>query len=71
MNWKGFGRKRYEPNFTALFRYSPEGSEKTTRKRSQDRNPPGRNLNPGHPEYEAGVLATRPRHSVSFCVDAA
>jgi hypothetical protein len=29
----------------------------------QDSRSPGRDLNPGSPEYEAGVLITRPRRS--------
>jgi hypothetical protein len=31
---------------------------------SQDRPSPGRDFNPGPPEYEAGVLTTRPQLSV-------
>jgi hypothetical protein len=32
--------------------------------RSQDNRSPSRDLNPGAPEYEAGVLTTRSRLSV-------
>jgi hypothetical protein len=65
MNWKGCGRKRSCPDL----RYYPviclEGLRKTTKNLSQDRRSLGRDLNPGPPEYEAGVLTTRPRRSVS------
>jgi hypothetical protein len=39
---------------------------KTTKNLSQDRRSPGRDLNPGPPEYEAVVLNTRPRLSVPY-----
>jgi hypothetical protein len=59
MNWKGCGRKRSWPNL----RYYPgiclEGLTKTTKNLSQHSRSPGRDLNPGPPEYEAGVLTTR------------
>jgi hypothetical protein len=35
-----------------------------TKNLSQDNWSPGRDLNPGHPEYEAGVPTSRPRRSV-------
>jgi hypothetical protein len=41
-----------------------EGLRKTTKYLSQDSRSPGRKLNHGPPEYEAGVLTTRPRRSV-------
>jgi hypothetical protein len=40
-----------------------DGLRKTTKSRSQDKRSPGRDLNPRPPEYEAGVLTTRPRRS--------
>jgi hypothetical protein len=43
---------------------SMEGLRKTTRNLSQKSRSPGRDLNPEPPVYEAGVLNTRPRHSV-------
>jgi hypothetical protein len=53
-------------------RYYPgnflEGMRKTTKNLSQDSRSPGRGLNPGLPEYEAGVLITRPQRSVTFRV---
>jgi hypothetical protein len=64
-NWKGFGVKRSWPNFNVLSRHSPGGTEKTTKNLSQDSWSLGRDLNPGPPEYGAGVLTTRPRRSVS------
>jgi hypothetical protein len=55
--------KRSWPNL----RYYPgicmEGLRKTTKPLSRDSRSPGRDLNPGPPEYE-GVLITRPRRSV-------
>jgi hypothetical protein len=68
MNWKGGGRKRSWPNF----RYNPsiclEGLRKSTKRISQDSRSPVRDLNPGYPAYEAGVLTTRPRRSMRSAV---
>jgi hypothetical protein len=65
MNWKGCGRKRSWPNL----RYYPdiclEGLRKKTKNLSQFIRSPGRDLNPGPPEYEAEVLTTRPRRSMA------
>jgi hypothetical protein len=64
MNGKGCGRKRSWPNL----RYYPgiclEGLRKATKNFSQDSRSPGRDLNSGPPEYEAGMLTTRPRCTV-------
>jgi hypothetical protein len=38
-------------------------------KPQQDSWSPGRDLNPGPPEYEAGALTTRPRCLVGYCGD--
>jgi hypothetical protein len=65
INWKGCGRKRSWPNSKALSRNLPGGTEENHEKISQDIRSPGSDLNPGPPEYEAGVLTTRPRRSVS------
>jgi hypothetical protein len=35
---------------------------------SQDSRSSGQNLNPGLPEYDAGVLTTRPRHLVKVII---
>jgi hypothetical protein len=60
MNWRGFGRKRSWPNFKALSRNSPGGTEKKARKTSiRIAGHRGRDLNLGSPEYEAGVLTAR------------
>jgi hypothetical protein len=40
------------------------GLRYTTKTLSQGSRFPGPDLNPERPEYEAGVLTTRPRHSV-------
>jgi hypothetical protein len=45
------------------------GSEKTQEDFSEDSRSPGRDLNPGPPEYEAGVPNTRPRRSVGIYGD--
>jgi hypothetical protein len=64
MNWKGCGKKRSWPNL----RYYPsiclEGLRKTTKNLSQDTRSPVRDLNPGPPEYEEGVLTTQLQRSV-------
>jgi hypothetical protein len=44
-----------------------EGLWKTTKNLSQNSRCPGRYLNPGPTEYEAGVPATGPRRSVMKC----
>jgi hypothetical protein len=56
MNWKGFERKRSWPNLRYYPNICLEGLRKTTKIPSQDSRFPGRDLNPGPPEYEAGVL---------------
>jgi hypothetical protein len=58
MNYKGYERTRKWHNL----RYYPgiclEGLRKTTKKLSQDSQSPDRDLKPGPPKYEAGVVAT-------------
>jgi hypothetical protein len=49
-----------------LSRHSPGWTEENHGSLSQDSWSPLRNLNPGPPEYEAGVLTTRLRSSVDF-----
>jgi hypothetical protein len=41
-----------------------EGLRKNTKNLSQDSEFPGRHLNPGPPEYEAGALTAQPRRLV-------
>jgi hypothetical protein len=69
MNWKGFVRKWLRTNL----RYYPgirlEGAEENYENLSQDSRYPGRYFNPRPPEYEAGVLTTRPRRMVYIYVD--
>jgi hypothetical protein len=43
----------------------PGGAEENHENFSQDSWSPGRDLNPGPPEYEAGMLTTLPRRSVA------
>jgi hypothetical protein len=64
MNWKGCGSKRSWSNVKVLHQNLPGRTEKTTENLNHDSLSPGRNLNPGSPEYEAGVLTTRPQSSV-------
>jgi hypothetical protein len=64
MNSKRFGSKLSWPNFKGLSRNSLGGTEenhKTSIRRAGRRD---RVLNLGPPEYEAGVLTTRPRRLV-------
>jgi hypothetical protein len=53
-------------------RYYPgiflDGLRKTSKTLSQDSRSLGRNLDPGPPEYEAGVLTTRQQGSVPPCI---
>jgi hypothetical protein len=53
-----------------ILRYYPdirlEGLRKRTGNLNQDSRSPGPDLNPGPPEYEAGVLTTRPQRLVSL-----
>jgi hypothetical protein len=50
------------PNFKFLSRHVPRRTE-VNHEEAQDSQFPGRDLNPEPPEYEAGVLTARPRHS--------
>jgi hypothetical protein len=53
-----------------LSRHLPGRTEENHENLSQVSRSPVRDLNPGTPEYEAGVLSTRPRLSVEFdCVE--
>jgi hypothetical protein len=47
-----------------LSRHLLDGMRKTTKTLSQDSRSSGRDLNPGPPVYEAGVLTTRTRRKV-------
>jgi hypothetical protein len=57
MNWKGSGRKRSWTFFGAIPAFSGE-TEENHENLSHNSRSPGRDLNPGPPEYEAGVLTT-------------
>jgi hypothetical protein len=58
MNWKGYGRKLSWPDFKVLYR---DILMKTTKNLRQNSRSPGRELNSGPLEYEAGVLTTLSR----------
>jgi hypothetical protein len=60
INWKDV-QKVVVAKFKALALHLPKGNEENHDK-PQNGPPPGRDLNPGTPEYEAGVPTTRPRH---------
>jgi hypothetical protein len=45
-------------SFNVLSRYMPGQNEENTKNLSQDSRSSGRDLNPGPPKYEAGVLTT-------------
>jgi hypothetical protein len=47
--------------FKLLSRHLSEGTDEY-HETPQDSRPPGRDLNPGPPEYEAGVLTTLPKY---------
>jgi hypothetical protein len=66
MKWKGWERKLSWPNLKYYPGICLEGLRKTTKNIGQDSRSPGPDLNSGPPEYEAGVLATRPRSSVTI-----
>jgi hypothetical protein len=58
MSLKRYGRKRSWPHLKVLSKHFTEGTEENHEKLSQDIRSPGRDLNPGRPEYEAVVLTT-------------
>jgi hypothetical protein len=58
MKWKVCGRKRSCPDLKVLSRQSLGGTEEIRENLTYDSRSPGRNLNPGPPEYE-GVLSNR------------
>jgi hypothetical protein len=55
MSWKGFGGKRSWPYFEVYPGICLEELKKTMKKPQYNQSL-GRDLNPGPPEYEAGVL---------------
>jgi hypothetical protein len=56
-------RKRLWPNFMVLFQHSPGRTEENHRNPSIDSWSPGKDLKPGPPEHETGVLTTPPTTS--------
>jgi hypothetical protein len=56
MNWKECGRKLSWPIFKVLSPHLTGGTEEN-HKRPQVGWCPDRDLNPGHPEYETGMLS--------------
>jgi hypothetical protein len=60
-DFEGSGRGLISRHYPRIYL---EGLKKTTKSLSQDTRSPSRNLNPGPPEYEAGVLTTRPQGSI-------
>jgi hypothetical protein len=59
MGWKGCRSKRSYRNLKGISHPLPGGTEES-HKLSQDNRSAGWDLNPGPPEYEAGVLTARP-----------
>jgi hypothetical protein len=55
IHWRGRGRRRSWPNKWYYPSICLEGLRKPTKSLSQDRRSLGRDLNTGHPEYEAGA----------------
>jgi hypothetical protein len=68
MNWKVCGRKRSWPNLKSYPGFCLYGLVKTTKTLRQDSRSPSRDLKPGLPKYEAGVLITRRRRLVSSVI---
>jgi hypothetical protein len=64
IKWKGFGRSGRGLILSHYPGIRLEGLGKITKNLNQDSRSPGRDLNPGPPEYESGVLTTRWRRSV-------
>jgi hypothetical protein len=50
--------------FKMLSQHLLGGAEENHENLNQDSQSPGRDLNPGHPEYEAEMLTTRPLRMV-------
>jgi hypothetical protein len=67
MNCKGCGRKGSCPNLMCYPGICLDRLSKTTKILSQDSRSPGRDFNPGPPEYKVGALTTRSRLSVLAC----
>jgi hypothetical protein len=63
---EGFERKRSWPTFKTLSRHLLGSSEENRDKSQTDSRSPGRNSNPGPPEFESGMLTNRPRRLVDF-----
>jgi hypothetical protein len=59
MNWKEFGRKLSWRDLRHYPGICFEGLRKPTTNICQDGRSPGRDLNPGPPDYEAVVLTTQ------------
>jgi hypothetical protein len=64
MNWKGCGRKQLWPNLRHYPNICLQGLRKTTKTSVKIAGLQVGTLNPGPPEYEAGVLITQPQRSV-------
>jgi hypothetical protein len=62
---KIFRRKRSWPNFNVVSQHSPGRVEESRENIRQDSRSAGRDLNPGPPDYEAGMFLTRPRRSAT------
>jgi hypothetical protein len=59
VNWKSLGRKQAWPNLGHYPNLFLEGLRKITKNLSNNGRSPDRDLNRGHPKYEAGVLITQ------------
>jgi hypothetical protein len=64
MNWEGCGSKWPLPNLRQYPNIRLEGLRKIMKDISQDGRSQDRYLKPGSPEYEVGILTSRPRPSV-------
>jgi hypothetical protein len=66
MNWKGLDRRRSWPNCSYYHCILLERLKKPRKTSIRIVGVRGRDLNTGYARYEAGVLTTRPRRSVSI-----
>jgi hypothetical protein len=67
MNLKAYRRKRSWPNLRYYVRIWLEGLRTTKKHLSQDSQSPGRDMNPGPPEYEATARCSLQPSSATVC----
>jgi hypothetical protein len=63
MNWKDVEGSGHGLILRNQFQHLPGRTGENNEQLSQDSLSPGRDLNPGPPQYDAGVLTSRPRRT--------